>query len=86
MTADNKNRGEIVLYHSPDGEIELKVRLEQESLRLTQREMSLLFDKDTDTIGLHLRNMYQEGELDEEVTTEESSVVQTAGKRGEGDR
>ena len=59
----------------------MKVRLEQESLWLSQREMSLLFDKDTDTIGLHLRNIYQEGELDEEATTEESSVVQTEGNR-----
>ncbi len=43
--------------------------------------MALIFDKDTDTIGLHLRNIFQEGELEESATTEESSVVQTEGKR-----
>jgi len=43
--------------------------------------MALIFEKDTDTIGLHLRNIYKEGELDEAATTEESSVVQTEGKR-----
>ena len=37
--------------------------------------MAELFDKDSDTIGLHLRNIFKEGELDEDSTTEESSVV-----------
>lgn len=43
--------------------------------------MADLFEKDTDTISLHLKNIYQEGELDESSTTEEYSVVQPEGKR-----
>jgi len=43
--------------------------------------MSLLFGKDSDTIGLHIRNAYKEGELQESATTEESSVVQNEGGR-----
>jgi prophage maintenance system killer protein len=43
--------------------------------------MALLFEKDTDTIGLHLRNVFKEGELEEAATTEEYSVVQTEGQR-----
>jgi hypothetical protein len=43
--------------------------------------MSALFDKVSDTIGLHLKNIYKEHELEETATTEESSVVQTEGKR-----
>jgi hypothetical protein len=43
--------------------------------------MAELFDKDSDTIGLHLRNIFKEGELDENSTTEESSVVRQEGKR-----
>lgn len=83
MTADpyDASRGELVLYQAPDGSVELKLRLEQETLWLSQRQMALLFDKDTDTIGLHLRNIYAEGELNEAATTEDSSVVQTEGKR-----
>jgi prophage maintenance system killer protein len=83
MTADPQDlsRGELVLFQAPDGSVELKVRLEDETLWLSQRQMALLFDKDTDTIGLHLRNIYAEGELDEAATTEDSSVVQTEGKR-----
>jgi prophage maintenance system killer protein len=83
MTTDSvdASRGELVLYQSPDGGVELRIRLEQESLWLSQRQMALLFDKDTDTIGLHLRNIYREAELDESASTEDSSVVQTEGKR-----
>lgn len=43
--------------------------------------MADLFDKDTDTIGLHIRNVFKEGELEQDPTTEESSVVQTQGGR-----
>lgn len=83
MTAQaaDGSRGELVLYQAPDGAVELQLRLERESLWLSQRQMSQLFDKDTDTIGMHLRNIYAEGELDEAATTEESSVVQTEGNR-----
>lgn len=75
------SRGEIVLYQAPDGKVELNVLLERENLWLNQKQMSLLFDKDTDTIGLHLRNIYKEGELEESATTEDSSVVQKEGNR-----
>ncbi len=74
-------RGEVVLYQAPDGSVELQVRLEKESIWLNQRQMAVLFDRDTDTIGLHLRNIFNDGELDEVATTEESSVVQMEGDR-----
>lgn len=76
-----ESRGEIVLYRAPDGTVELDVRLDHESLWLSQKQMSLLFEKDSDTVGLHLRNIYKEGELEESGTTEESSVVQKEGNR-----
>ncbi len=75
------SRGEVVLYQAPDGRVELEVRLEKESIWLSQRQMAQLFDRDTDTIGLHLRNVFNDGELIEEATTEESSVVQVEGTR-----
>lgn len=73
------NKGEIILYHSPDGKAALDVRLEGETLWLNQRQMAELFEKDTDTIGLHISNIYKEGELSRTGTTEESSVVQNEG-------
>lgn len=72
---------EVVIYQAPDGSVELNVRLEKDTLWLSQKQMALIFEKDTDTIGLHLRNIYKEGELDEAATTEESSVVQMEGQR-----
>ena len=75
------SRGEMVLYQAPDGTVELDVRLDRETLWLSQKQMSVLFDKDSDTIGLHLRNIFEEEELNEVSTTEESSVVQMEGKR-----
>lgn len=77
----NKTQGEVLLYQSADGGPALDVRLEQETVWLTQRQMADLFDKDTDTIGLHIRNVFKEGELAPESTTEESSVVQKEGGR-----
>jgi len=73
--------GDIVLYKTKDGRVALDVRLERETLWLSQKQMSALFDKDTDTIGLHIRNVFKEGELGEPATTEECSVVQNEGGR-----
>ena len=76
-----ESHGEIVLYQAPDGKVELNVRLDRDSLWLSQKKKSLLFDKDADTISLHLRNIYKEAELVKLAITEESSVVQMEGNK-----
>ena len=65
-----------------DGNFELNVRTDAEHVTvwLTQREMSLLFGVSTDNIGLHIKSIYREKELDIS-TSEESSVVQIEGER-----
>ena len=73
--------GEIALYEAPDGQVRLDVRLERETIWLSQMQMAELFDTSTDNVGLHLRNVYAEGELGEQATTEEYSVVQSEGTR-----
>lgn len=72
---------DIQIYQSEDGNAEVQVKFEHETVWLSQRQMAELFDKDTDTIGLHLKNIFESGELDELSTTEESSVVQKEGNR-----
>lgn len=72
---------DIRIYQSEDGQTEVQVKFDNETVWLSQRQMAQLFDKDTDTIGLHLKNIFESGELDELSTTEESSVVQKEGKR-----
>lgn len=72
---------DVVLYNTEDGKVRLEVQLDRETVWLNQRQMAELFDKDTDTVGLHIRNIYKEGELSRKGTTEESSVVQNEGGR-----
>ena len=71
----------IKIFQSDDGETEVSVRFDKETVWLTQKQMAQLFDKDSDTIGLHLKTIYTSGELEENSTTEESSVVQKEGNR-----
>ena len=73
--------GSLLIYESEDGRIKLDVRLERETLWLTQADMARLFDCSADNISLHLKNIYQEGELSPEATAEEFSVVRTEGAR-----
>lgn len=76
----NENNGEIILYQ-PDNNIRLEVRMRGESVWLTQAQMGQLFDCSTDNISLHLKNLYAEGEIEPETTSEEISVVRQEGKR-----
>jgi len=58
--------GEVVLYQAPDGTVQLEVRLERDTIWLTQKQMALLFDTERSVITKHLRNIFQSGELDRE--------------------
>jgi hypothetical protein len=73
--------GSFLLYQTEDGKTRIEVRIQDETVWLTQRQMAELFGKDTDTIGLHISNIYKEKELIPQGTTEESSVVQNEGER-----
>jgi prophage maintenance system killer protein len=79
-----ENKGEIILYQNPETGFDIQVRLEQETVWLSQKLMAQLFEKDTDTIGLHIKNIYSENELPEAATTEYFSVVQQEGDRQVG--
>jgi hypothetical protein len=58
--------GEVVLYAAPDGEIRLDVRLEQDTVWLTQAQIAKLFVRERSVITKHIRNVFREGELSEE--------------------
>ena len=72
---------QIIIYQATNGETKIDVKVEGETLWLSQKLMSQLFDKDADTIGLHIKNVLAEGELEDAATTELFSVVQQEGKR-----
>jgi len=71
----------IKIFQAQDGKTEIQVVVQSESVWLSQKQMAELFEKDSDTIGLHLRNIYKSGELAEKATTEKYSVVQKEGDR-----
>ena len=74
-------KSQIVIYKAESGQVKIDVRFENETVWLTQKQMAELFDCSVDNVGLHLKNIYLEGELAENLTTEESSVVQIEGGR-----
>ena len=80
MKEQEIKKGEIVIYQSKDGP-KLDVRLEKETVWLTQKQMALLFDKGIPTINEHIKNIYKEGELEEKSTIRKFRIVQEEGGR-----
>ncbi|ORU93301.1 MAG: hypothetical protein A6F72_06575 [Cycloclasticus sp. symbiont of Poecilosclerida sp. N] len=75
------NNKQIEIFQSEDGHSQVEVRFEQETLWLSQSQMAELFERDSDTISLHLKNIYESGELEQLATTEQSSIVRQEGRR-----
>jgi prophage maintenance system killer protein len=71
----------IKIFQTENGKTEIQVVVQSETVWLSQKQMADLFEKDSDTIGVHLRNIYKSGELLEKATTEKYSVVQKEGNR-----
>ena len=75
------NERNLILYTTEDGKSQIELRTKDQTVWISQREMAQLFDVSTDNISLHLKNIFEDGELVREATTEESSVVQIEGER-----
>jgi hypothetical protein len=71
---------DLILYTTVDGRSQIQLRAKNHTVWLTQKEMSQLFDVSTDNVGLHLKNIFSDGELEEKTVTEESSVTAADGK------
>ena len=72
---------EFLIFQIEGKEDGVQVVCHKESVWCTQKAMAQLFDCSSDNIGLHLKNIYETGELAQEATTENFSVVQTEGER-----
>ena len=70
----------LILYTTEDGKSQIKLRAKDQTVWLSQREMADLFDVSTDNVGLHLKNIFADRELDADSVTEESSVTAADGK------
>ena len=67
----------IEIYTAPDNSIELQVKLDQETVWLTQDQMAILFQRDKSVIARHISNIYAEGELLRESTVAKIAIVPT---------
>ena len=75
-----EKRGEIILYQ-PDSEVKLEVRLEEETVWLTQAQIVELFQSSKANISEHIKNIYEQGELDESSTVRDFRTVRQEGRR-----
>jgi prophage maintenance system killer protein len=76
-----ESTGEIVMYQTADGKTSISVKLENETVWLTQLQMSELFGQTKQNISLHLNNLFKERELSRRATIKESLEVQKEGDR-----
>jgi hypothetical protein len=72
---------DLILYTTEDGRSQIKLRAQEQTVWLTQLEMAELFDATKQNVSLHLKNIYEDGELDPAATVKESLTVQTEGMR-----
>ena len=75
------NNSEILIYQNPDGKISLNVRLEDETVWLTQAHMAKLFQTTIPNVSMHIRNVYEDGELGSEATVKKFLTVRQEGSR-----
>jgi len=75
------NSSEILIYQNPDGNIKIDVRLEEETVWLTQEQMATLFGKGRSTIAEHIINVFEEGELEQNRTCRKFRQVRQEGLR-----
>lgn len=72
---------DLILYTTEDGRSQIKLRAQEQTVWLTQLEMAELFDATKQNISLHLKNIFEDGELDPAATVKESLTVQIEGSR-----
>jgi hypothetical protein len=76
-----ENNSQIIIYQAENGETKLDVRLEIETVWLTQKLMAELFQTTIPNINMHLKSIFDEGELDEKATIKDFLIVQNEGGR-----
>jgi len=81
MSKSSSPAGEIILYQTEDGQTKLEVRLEDETVWLTQQQLAMLLQTTKQNISLHIQNIYEEGELTPEATVKKILTVRSEGTR-----
>ena len=76
-----KNNSQILIYQTEGGKTKIEVRLENETVWLTQKLLAELFQVGVNTVNYHIKEIYSEGELMPEATIRKFRIVQKEGKR-----
>jgi len=76
-----ESKGEIVIYQMQDGTTQLDVRLDGETVWITQDQMTQLFQLDKSTISRHIKNIFEDGELDESLVVAKNATHKKYGRR-----
>lgn len=79
-----EQNNQIIIYNTPDGETKIEVKLENETVWLSQKQMAELFDKDVRTVNEHIQNLFFEQELAENSVIRKFRIVQKEGERSVG--
>ena len=77
----DNSKGDIIIYQTDNGLTKIDVRVENETVWLSQQQMADLFDTTKQNISLHIKNIFDEEELDEDSTVKEFLTVQKEGNR-----
>ena len=77
----NQDNNKILIYTSDDGQVKIEVRLEDENVWLTQNAMAELFNTTKQNISLHIKNIFEEKELDENSVVKENLTTASDGKK-----
>jgi len=80
MSKDNFQRGEIIIYKTSKNEVELKVKLNQETVWLSLDQMVVLFGRDKSVISRHIKNIFHESELDKKAVVANFATTAADGK------
>jgi len=87
MTTNNKNNpskdslSNIEIYQSEDGQADIRVQFDDDSVWLNRHQLAELFDRDVKTVGKHINNVFKEGELDRDSVVAKFATVQVKGSR-----
>ncbi|HEX4122091.1 MAG TPA: hypothetical protein VH619_15840 [Verrucomicrobiae bacterium] len=80
MGEEGKPGGELIIFQTEDAQTRLQVRMDGQTAWLTQLQMAELFQTTVPNVNLHLRNIYEEGELHEGATIKEYLIVRLEGR------
>ncbi len=78
---ENEQNSQLILYQTEDGQTQVQVVMQGETVWLTQKEMADLFQRDKSVISRHIQNVFSEGELEPEATVAKIAIVQQEGNR-----